>query len=250
MEQNKLKNHSFLFYEYLIYTTVATISLFTFFLIIKTMPIPLDVFLSKMLTRLYIPSQNICIPPQIGELNIQIFWCFFIIFLSLTSFLLYKILKNNGKNVSFPKIINNICVAYILIIALLQQISRDNFLRKQFHYLKGKTTQEKYISIAPSFYHYVEEVKNLVKGRHTATLLTDKKQDKDPYMFFHRALSYYLYPTISFRYKNNSKEDSIILFYKKNPLNYIPKEYKLIFASPDYNFIVAIKKDVLNDRLD
>ncbi len=249
MGQKKLKNHS-LSCEYFIYTIVAIISLLAFFLIIKTIPIPTHVFLNRILTKLYIPTQNICISTKIGKLNIQMFWFFFLIFLLLTSLLPYKILKDKGENVSFPKIINNICIAYVLIIALLQQISRDNFLRKQLHYLKGKTTREKYISISPPFYRYVEEVKKLIKGRHTGTLLSDKKQDEGPYMFFHRALSYYLYPTISFRYKNNSIEDSIILFYKKNPFNYIPKGYKLIFVSPDYNFIVAIKKDVLNDRLD
>ncbi|MCK5083322.1 MAG: hypothetical protein KAR31_10485 [Candidatus Omnitrophica bacterium] len=141
--------------------------------------------------------------------------------------------------------VTTIGILGLLLFAGVQQIHRFDSFKRERKLLGGKTIDEKNRALLGEKHHFSRAIQDVLEGHHQGTLVTDFDLRKSPYTFYHRALSYHLYPKISLRLDNGSPNDTIVLFYKKDPLQHVPENYKVLLLSEDHNYVLAIKKQSL-----
>ena len=203
----------------------------------------------KFLEGLYFPHFNICLIGDVAGENIFIIFYQFLFFAILTAALIciltQKIFKKQNKY-SPPSL--QMTVRWILLFSFifmtgLQQIKRQERFIKEFRRFAGKTVSEKNkLLFGAHYYQFIEAARLSLPGRHNAAFLTDEDLSQDPWMTWQRRMAYDLFPNVSFRYQLNAPNDCLILFYKKNDVEKILKEYDIITASEDRTHILAIRK--------
>ena len=137
--------------------------------------------------------------------------------------------------------ISTVGIIGLLLLAGLQQIKRAEHLHSEMQRFSGKTVMEKNFLLFGQSYQFAQTCQQRLATFCRAVLLTDLDLARDPYMFNYNLLSYHLYPKVSLRFKNRYPEDCLVFFYKKNPLETLPKNYKILVATADHNYILAIK---------
>jgi len=152
---------------------------------------------------------------------------------------------NRKQNISFLQIAPFTLIIGLLLFSAVQQFHRFDFFNYEKDKFGGKTTHEKNLIFFGDIYNIAQIIQETLKHRHRGELVTDYDLLRDPYMIHHRALSYFFYPKVSLRFDNQTQKDILFLFFKNNPLEYIPENYKTFYATNDKNFVLAIEKKAL-----
>ena len=194
-------------------------------------------------TKLFYPHPNKFHMGAIGKINTQILFLLLLLYtLPLCIIIHYPDTSKYQKTSILSRKITIAWISCFLIIAIIQQMSRAEYAAKNLYFLKKIHNGEKYLlflgkPLAPTIY-----LKKRLKDCHRCKVLTDLKKDRDPYLFYFNALSYYLYPQLSLKYPNNAPNDCILLFYKNNPSQSIPANFHIIY-NKSTTFICALKDD-------
>jgi len=232
------KNHDSKIINYSIYI-FCFCSFFFISYITLSFQISFKEFFISLINNLYFASANICPPGKIQSINIIILLYTFLIFIIISIFILKRILQKS-KNIFQShtlRIATNTILMTLITISLMQQLSRFNKMKKEFIYFQDpKNFYNELISFST-------ECKKRWPGRHSGKILTDKDLSKDPQAFIHRALSYFLYPNICTRFKNNAPNDCIILFYMQDVKKSVPQGYKILFTDKSGQYTFAVKKN-------
>ena len=188
-------------------------------------------FLLKRITQdLHDPYHNLyLISPELTKY----FYILFLIMLILAGciYSFEKILFKKKNFTQFQRILTCIGLINVVFLAGLQQIDRQASLRHEMETYGGKSLEERYEYIFLKIYHNAMETKKHLHHRHQGQLITDWDISQDPGMYMQRALAYHLYPKVSLRFDNGTPQDCIIIFSKKDPLKYIPDDYKIIYTN-------------------
>lgn len=117
-----------------------------------------------------------------------------------------------------------ITTAFIMyfVITTWQMIGQGSFLKNMMNIYSQKTLSEKYL--ASSFairnaYIYSQLAKKEIQGRHSAKLITDMDTSREPGMFMHRTLSYFLYPSFDIRgIRGREENPAFLIIYEKDDI--------------------------------
>src|SRR3989338_155818 len=201
--------------------------------------------LKQMKNETYFPHYNGFYAGKIAGDNIlELYYHFLLTFLVVTLFV-HGILsiKNKWKLPASPLyIVTVVGLAGLFLMTGLQQVRRREAWDKEAFLFEDKTVEQKNLLVFGQLYAFSRICQQALPGRHQAELITDLDLRKEPFMFAHRILAYYLYPKLSIRFQNNHPKDCLILFYKTNPLSAIPADYRILMATEDQNYILAIRK--------
>ena len=227
-------------YPCFIYAVMFVVFLFLFF---SYFAFSHHMALSKLLEfifySIYIPHFNSCDIGTINNINILVLYNFFLL---LTIVILIFVARIKNQKNAAPIIIRTIVILGISLFAVIQQLSRNDYFQKEKLTFSRKTVSEKYTLLADSAYTFAEQCRLNLRGKHQGSLITDQDLGKDPYSTLHRFLSYHLYPMISLRFNNNTPKDTVILFFKNNPLHSIPESYQPLVIDPAGEYVLAIEK--------
>lgn len=204
--------------------------------------------ISQFKNSLYAPNMNQFVIGEIGGKNVlKLFYGFLLLamFIAAVSFTLFIHSSQKSQNVSLPDAITITGIVGLLLFSGVQQVHRFDSFKREQNMLGGKTVDKKNQVLFGGKYQFSRATQDALSGYHQGTLVTDFNLRKSPYMFYHRALSYHFYPKISLRFDNGSPKDTILLFYKKDPLQHIPENYKILLMSENRNYVLAIKKQGL-----
>ncbi|VAX37503.1 hypothetical protein MNBD_UNCLBAC01-559 [hydrothermal vent metagenome] len=180
------------------------------------------------------PSLTSCIAPAVQGWHINFY--VYIIFIFSTLFIILS-----EKHFLRPKKIFFVGISLFFIYFSIQSYYYVyDFLRKDV-LVSLLSSQEKKKIIFGSPFEFSRLCKSVLKGRHSAKLITDIDLSSSEGMFRHRQLSYFLFP-IDIRVKPQYQPiDTYVAFYKKNAAEYIPDGFKIIFERGD-NFLLAVKE--------
>ena len=98
------------------------------------------------------------------------------------------------------------------------------------------------MAVFGGLYSFPQASQDILNGRHQGEMLTDFDLSQSPYMFHHRVLSYFFYPKLSLRFDNQTPKDVLFFYYKKNPLEHLPENYRILLKTEDDSFILAVKE--------
>ena len=118
----------------------------------------------------------------------------------------------------------------------------SSFVLKKFSN-RSEYAQKKEAFKAPFLFAYA--VQQRLPAYHRAKVLSDVQIHLDPYSTIFNTTSYFLYPKLSLRYNNGKPMDCLFLFFKNDPLKFIPQDYTILVATEDKTMILAIKNDQL-----
>ncbi len=227
-------------YPYFIYAVVFVVFLFLFFgYFAFSHHMALSKLLEFIFYSIYIPHFNSCDTGTINNINML---GLYNLFLLLTIVILIFIARIRNQKNTVPIIIRAIVILGISLFAVIQQFSRNDYFQEEKLTFGRKTISEKYTLLADSAYAFAEKCRLNLRGKHQGTLITDQDLAKDPYSTLYRLLSYHLYPTISTRFRNNTPEDTLILFFKNDPLHSIPESYQPLVIDAAGKYVLAIEK--------
>ncbi len=204
-----------------------------------SLQIPPSKLLKTILYSTFRPHFNFCQMGYIDNINIMGLYSFFLL---LTIVILIFIARIKNQKNATTIVIRTIVVLGISLFAAVQQFSRNDYFQKEKLTFGHKTISEKYTLLSGPVYTFAEQCRLNLRGKHQGTLITDQNLAKDPYSTLYRFLSYHLYPKISIRFKNNAPEDTLILFFKNNPLQSIPESYKPLVINAAGKYVLAIEK--------
>lgn len=213
----------------------------------RTFNLPLWELVTRFKNNLYFPNHNLCGMGQIADENTLILFCQFLLLTILTTVVCHIFFfnaKSSQKLILSSQIVTMVSMIGFVLFATTQQIHRYEYFRNEETCFRAKTLDEKSLLLFGEIYEFSKACQKILPGRHQGELMTDLDLSKDPYMAWSRLLAYHLYPQVSLRLKNQSPKDCLILFYKKDALKYIPEDYKVLIASKDNNFILAIKNPI------
>jgi hypothetical protein len=126
-----------------------------------------------------------------------------------------------------------------LIIVALQTIGQTYYFIREFQWINGKKTADRYPGALKEIVNFAEFCKQKLPGKYSCQLITDFDMSRDPGMFFHRTLAYHLYP-IDIRDIRRSPANCAIVFIAQNPRSRVPKSYDVI-GSWGEKSLLAIK---------
>jgi hypothetical protein len=193
----------------------------------------------QYLNAFYIPHHNSCLSGNIGRFNINLYF-YLVIFFSILTFVLFR--KSFWKSHPHLKPADGIQRIIIIVFGgmmIFQTMNQTQYFTAEFKTYYGKPLEARLLGPLKETYDFARYCKKLLPGAHNAELITSLDTSKDPGMFTHRALAYYLYP-IDIRGIHQGEKNVLIGFKKKGILNHIPKGYQLI-SSTDESNIIAVK---------
>lgn len=142
-----------------------------------------------------------------------------------------------------PKIILITCLVGAICVGTLDQMMRIKYFFFELKQFDDKGDDDFYVTF-PTFkesYTFARSVREKLKNRHQAEFITNFDLETDPYTAQHRALAYFLYPTISLRLDNKTPKDTFIYYGKNLDEKNIPANQELIAVSPQHEFILTLK---------
>ena len=199
--------------------------------------------LSFFANGLYHPHHNYFIVDIIGDDDIMKLYYQFMFFTIFMALLIYPLLNKIGRfkqALDAKKVITTISIIFLLIFAIFQQYNRFMVISFKKLYWSEKDTHEKLLYLFGEDYDFPTFCRRQISGRHQGKLISDLDFTSEE-MFIKRMLAYYLYPSISIRYNNNTPEDILIIYHKENPYQHIPKGYSILAQSQNGLHILAMK---------
>ena len=214
--------------------------IFCLFLEIHISNLSLQDLIVQIKNSLYFPHHNICTVKQIGKVNVlKLFYIFILSTILITATYCHFTYTKTNKHIPPLEGITTIGIMGFLLFTGIQQIDRYEHFKTEKITFTNKSTEEKLLILFGEKYHFSKICQNLLPEYHYGKLITDLDISKSPYIFHQRVLSYHLYPKVSLNFNKHSPKDCLILYHKGNPTAYIPKDYKVLFASKDNNYILA-----------
>jgi hypothetical protein len=172
----------------------------------------------------------------------QLFYIFLLPFLILRTVFL-RFLHTAHQQEEKPTTIQisiTTCLIGLFLFSGIQQIGRFDYFWNQRKFI-GKTTEEKKLMLFGQAYMAIQNCQKVLSEFHQGELISDYNMQTHKHMYFHRVLSYHLYPKISLTIDNKTPKDVILAIHKKNALTYIPENYRVLLTTKDQNSVLAIK---------
>jgi len=219
------------------------------FIFIKWQFYPYEITLYKIIVLfkngLYLPNHNAFGSGKIIGINIFVFYYIFLlitILVATTYFRFFTDQKSARQQPPLAHIVTTVGIIGLLFLISVQQIRRTEHFISEKIKVSGKSTDDKIVSLFGWKYQFPKVCQKMLGKHYQGKFIFDFDISKDPYMFYHRILSYYLYPKLSMRFDNNSPNDCIILYLNKNGLDKVPENYKVIFTAKNSQYILAIRE--------
>jgi len=143
------------------------------------------------------------------------------------------------------RLIKKAITLYLIIFFFqltLQTVDYASDLASKYKKYARKTAHEKYLMDYNVPYLMAYSSKKILPGRHNCEFSTDLDMTTHGNMYFHRILSYFLYPELDIRMGHNNNNDCLILINKENPLEHIPDDYKILQWFNENSLIAAREK--------
>lgn len=194
---------------------------------------------------LFYPNMNLFVVGEIDGHNVLTLFYYFLAFVLLMTggyFMLFIYDPHKTPTISFQQTISAAGLTCLLIFSGIQQMHRTDYFRHEQASFKQKSPADKYAEVFGGLYTFSQTSQDLLVGRHQGDMLTDFNLSDSPYMFHHRALSYFFYPKLSMRFDNQTPKDVLFLYHKTNPFDHVPENYKILLKSDDDSFILAVKE--------
>ena len=204
----------------------------------------LKYFLFQIYKNLYDPHHNIIRLPNIAGITFYhyVYFAFLLAFVFL--YPVRKVLENKAfkkKQAVSSMLVSLVFTAYIFV-TMAQTISFFRFTKKELRIFSWKSTDEKYAKALKHIYLLPKYTKAHLPGLHRAKFISDLDIKKNPEALVHRMLAYFLYPVDIRGIHGDEPFDTVLIFFKKNAVNYIPEGYQLHHTFNDEN-IIAIRKN-------
>ena len=203
----------------------------------------LKYFLLTVYENSYNFHHNISIPATIAHINFYYYiYCiilvtFSIIFLTEHTF---KEKTSSSKRSLSSLLLSSVFAVYVFLI-LMMIMPFLKFAKNDLYLFSEKSTAEKYKNTLKDIYQLPEITKIYLPGYHRTKFITDLNIKEDPGALYYRQLAYFLYPVDIRNIRPEEPFDSVLIFSKKNAIDYIPVGYQIHHTFNDQN-IIAIKK--------
>jgi len=207
--------------------------------------IPIYKLITSLMKDLYLPHHNAFGIGKFIFINVLAFFYKFLlltIFVAITYFTFFVDQKTKRQNISLSHIVTTIGIIGLLFLASVQQIQRFEYFISEKRKVSGKSTDEKLASLFGWKYKFPKICQIMVNESHQGEFIFDFDLSKDPYMFYHRLMSYHLYPKLSMRFNNHSPKDYLFLYLNKSALDRVPENYKIIVTARNAHYILAIRE--------
>ena len=197
----------------------------------------LPALMSLIVDSLYYPDTNFCKVRQIGLSSASGYAYFLIIISATLLYCLTAIFKKAKSDIKLPFHLSSLTSAafIVFIIFIAAQLVHQN---KYFFYIQkrylGKTSAEKIALFYSYPYYFSLFCQQYLSVRHWGRLITDfnELEHIEPH-----ALSYYLYPTVSFLADKKHPADCLIVFHKKNIPDTLLKDFQIIDRANKFSFL-------------
>lgn len=189
----------------------------------------------------YIPHYNSCLSRNIGKININSYFYLIIFFSVLTLVLFRNFLWKSHPHLKPTDEIQRIIIIVLGGMMIFQTMNQIQYFAAKFNTYHGKNIEARLFSPLKETYDFARYCQQKLPGRYNAELITDIDTSKDPGMFTHRALAYYLYP-IDIRNIRKGPQNCLIGFKKRDAATHIPQGYEII-GSTNKDNILAIRVD-------
>ena len=224
------------------FTITLIWSAFVFFLLTIIYQLDPAVLGKRLLSIFYRPHYNNCLFEDIGDFHVA-HLIYFIIVLSSLSVHFFRLKRANPESpTDLMHTLKQVACAAFCIVLALQTINQAIILKIEHKHYASKPPEKRYHSSVKPLYDSGTFFKKIFPGPHSAKLISDMNIKKDPGMFLYSAFSYYLYP-IDIRGVRQEPYDSAIVIKKKDPLDSIPKDFRVI-GVVDEKYFLAVKRNL------
>ena len=204
------------------------------------------VIFDHLIQSFYIPGHNTCQAGTIGNLNVYIYVYVLIVFTSLGGYfscrLIHRRLKASKHLSMRGSFLLTSCIIFFLI-STFQCLAQTKLIIQKFYDLAAASSAKERLPLRlKQPYQFAISCQKLFPGVHRGDLITDMDLTKDPGMFIHRALAYYLYPIDIRSVYPNRPKDCVIIFLKKNPEAQVPADFEILFRFDDSSLLAVKKK--------
>jgi len=206
--------------------------------------IPIYKLIALLKKDLYLPHYNTFGIEKFIFINVLAFFYKFLLLtmlVAITYFMFFTDQNTNKQYLSLSKIVTTIGIIGLLFLTSVQQIQRVEHFISEKRRVSGKSTDEKIASLFGWKYQFPKICQKMLNEPHQGEFIFDFDISKDPYMFYQRLMSYYLYPKLSMRFDNNTPKDCLFLYLNKSALDKIPENYKIIVTAKNARYILAIR---------
>lgn len=127
-----------------------------------------------------------------------------------------------------------------VLMTLCQTVSLYRYFAADIRQFYGRPVEDRCRYLYGHIYLYARACRQVLPGKHTAELVTDMDMSRDPGMFSHRALAYFLYP-IDIRGIRGEPPDCLVIFRKQDARSHVPPGYEVVLPY-DGQSLLAVKK--------
>ncbi len=133
-------------------------------------------------------------------------------------------------------------IVFFALATVWSLISQTKFFSNHYQIFSRKTLSEKQEYIFKNLYRFPHMISQDFPGRYRAELITDIDTTKDPGMFAHRAVAYFLYPIDIRGIRSPEPLEARIMVDKENAEDFIRDGFVIDFRYSD-SFVIAFKGD-------
>jgi hypothetical protein len=242
----KYKRFSYLSFL-LFYVTVGLLALL--FFLSWNLKIPLFSLLSQINDSYLFLNKNTVKVGNVGGINFHVYVYKGVILLSGLA-LIKEIFVSYHRKTRFSFKTNCLLLPHItfmvlLWLVLLQTVNRTQVFIREFKLFAGKPLETNQAFMHTWVFDFAHYSQAIFPGQHRCKLETDKNLNADPFMFQHRQLAYFLYPTIDLRDACPDRPVDCLIIWKQDAVHKVPEGFE-IKAAMDLEHVLAVKKP--NDR--
>jgi hypothetical protein len=144
-------------------------------------------------------------------------------------------------------ILKQVAFTAFCILLIFQTSGQMGRFVSEYKSVAAKPIKERYPPLLKDPYAYALFCQEHLSGKHSADFISDMDVSRDPGMYVHRALVYFLYP-IDIRNIRRKPADSLIIFEKNNPIQSVPDGFKIVGFFNGRN-VFAIKQEINHGAL-
>lgn len=188
-------------------------------------------------------AHNFARPPIVfGGNALSIFYIAWIIFV-IIMIVRYQFSRRNKKaRVSVYHAVIFAWVVFFVVTTILSLISQAIFFRNHYQIFSQKTLSEKQEYIFENLYRFPQMISRDFPGHYRAEWITDIDTTKEPGMFAHRAVAYFLYPIDIRGIRSPEPFEARIMMDKENAEDFLRDGFVIDFRYSD-SFVIAFKGD-------
>jgi hypothetical protein len=194
----------------------------------------------ELSSYLFNPDATFCAPMYLSGRNVNYYFYTAVI---LTVFVVLGFKK--FMNVEFGSldvkdiILITVFIAFLFLV-FFHVVSRARYWVRFKKIYYGRSVHDKYSFMVDDIYHFANMARRSLPGKHKAQFITGMDISKDPGMAKKRVLRYFLYPIQISTAGESEENDCVLIFSKKDALQYVPEGYKVIEIF-DEDSLIAVK---------